>query len=207
MSAQVEPAKGGLRWVKSRSSSGSGGPTIVRKVVASNNTNALGRGSPAKMGADGCILACAAGDNIDVVVVAIERYRSSDGYMRPGQYLPASTTYTGTTSDLNPFASVALCIPVKDQIFEADIPTAAATQTAAQSLIGNCCDIIVNSVDTTTGVSGCTAEAVANFAASTAGLILREIPPYGASGYINDPTKTYWKGYFEVYEQGDGTTM
>ena len=24
---------------------------------------------------------------------------------------------------------------------------------------------------------------------------------------INDPTKTYWKGIFEVYEQGDGTTM
>jgi len=207
MSTQFEPKKGGLRWVKSRSSSGVGGMPIVRKVVASGQTNAIGKGSPCKAGSDGTIVACAAGDPIDYVALSVERYRGSDGFMRPGAFLPASTTYTGTTSQQNPFASVVVCIPVKDQIFETDVPTAAATQTAATSLIGNCIDIVVNSVNTTTGQSGCTADAVASFAAATAQLILREIPQYGASGAINDVTKTYWKGYFEVYEQGDGTTM
>jgi hypothetical protein len=205
--AQFEPRKGGLRWFKSRSSSGVGGMPIVRKVVASNNTNAIGAGSPCKAGTDGCIVASAAGEVIDYVAVSVERYRGSDGFMRPGAFLPAATTYTGTTSQQNPFASVVVCIPVKDQIFELDVPTAAATQTAATDLIGNCVDVVVNSVSSISGQSGATAGTVASFVASTAQLILREIPQYGASGAINDVTKTYWKGLFEVYEQGDGTTM
>lgn len=201
--SQIEPAKGGLRWVRSLVSPGLGTPPIEERVVATNNTNGIFRGDALREGTDGCLLQAAAGETISHVMVSCKRYRGSDGYMRTGAFLPATTTYTGTASRANPLASVVLVIPVKDQLFETDIPTAAATQTAATALIGQCVDIVVNAGDTVTGVSGVTADTVANFQATTvsAQLRLTDIPEYGLSGRINDVTQAYWKGYFQVYEQ------
>jgi hypothetical protein len=201
--AQIEPAKGGLRWVRSLVSPGLGTPPIEERVVASNNAAGLFRGDLLKEGTDGCLLPAAAGDAASHVMVSCKRYRGSDGYMRTGQFLPASTTYTGTVSRANPLASVVLAIPVKDQLFEVDVPTAAATQSAATALIGQCVDIVANAGDTVTGVSGFTTDTVANFQATTASAQLRltDIPEYGLSGRINDVTQAYWKGYFQVYEQ------
>lgn len=201
--AQLEPAKGGLRWVKSRTNPGLGTPPVVERVVATNNTTGLFSGDLLKTGTDGCLLPAAAGDSASHVMVAAVRYRGSDGYMRSGNFVPASTTYTGTASLANPLATVVLVIPVKDQIFETDIPTAAATQTAATALIGQTVDIVANAGSTTTGVSGYTADTVANFQTTTTSAQLRllEVPEYGMSGSINDVTKTYWKGWFDVLEQ------
>ena len=201
--SQIEPAKGGLRWVRSLVSPGLGTPPIEERVVATNNTAGLFRGDLLKEGTDGCLLQAAATESASHVMVSCKRYRGSDGLMRTGAFLPATTTYTGTASRANPLASVVLAIPVKDQLFECDIPTAAATQTAATALIGQCVDIVVNAGDTVTGVSGVTADTVANFQSTTtsAQLRLTDIPEYGMTGRINDVTQTYWKGNFQVYEQ------
>lgn len=201
--AQIEPAKGGLRWVRSLNNPGLGTPPIEERVVATNNTNGLFCGDALKEGTDGCLLQAAAGEAFSHVMVSCKRYRGSDGYMRTGAFVPATTTYTGTASRANPLATVVLAIPVNGQVFEADIPTAAATQTAATALIGQCVDIVVNAGDTVTGVSGVTADTVANFQSTTtsAQLRLTDIPEYGMTGAINDVTKTYWKGNFTVYEQ------
>lgn len=204
--AQIEPAKGGLRWVRSLVSPGLGTPPIEERVVASNNAAGLFRGDLLKEGNDGCLLPAAAGNAASHVMVSCKQYRGSDGYMRTGQFLPASTTYTGTASRANPLASVVLVIPVKDQLFEVDVPSAAADQSAATALIGQCVDIVANAGDTVTGVSGFTTDTVANFvtiteSAGTAQLRLTDIPEYGLSGRINDVTQAYWKGYFQVYEQ------
>lgn len=200
--AQVEPAKGGLRWVRSRTNSGLGTPPVEERVVASNPSTGLFAGDLLKTGTDGCLLPAAAGDAASHVMVSAVRYKGSDGYMRTGAFVPANTTYTGTVSRDNPFATVVLAIPVKDQVFETDIPTAAATQTAATALIGQCVDIVANAGSTVTGISGFTADTVANFQATTvsAQLLLLQIPQYGLSGFINDVTKTYWKGHFVVNE-------
>lgn len=201
--SQIEPAKGGLRWVRSLVSPGLGTPPIEERVVATANAAGYFRGDLLKEGTDGCLLVCAAGEAASHVMVSCKRYRASDGLMRSGQFLPVSTAYTGTASRANPLASLILVIPVKDQLFEVDVTTACATQTAATALIGQCVDIVATAGDTITGVSGFTTDTVANFQATTtsAQLRLTDIPEYGMSGRINDVTQAYWKGYFQVYEQ------
>jgi len=199
--AQFEPAQGGLRWVKSLTS-GSSNPPVEERVVASAYGTGLFRGDPLRMATDGTLVAAAATESISHVMVAAVRYYGSDGVIRSGQFLPASTTYTGTYSRANPLASVILVIPVTNQLFEVDVTTANATQTAGTALIGQCVDVVATAGSTTTGVSGYTTDTVANFAATTvsAQLKLIQIPEYGMSGMINDVTKTYWKRIFEVYE-------
>lgn len=199
--AQIEPAKGGLRWVRSLLSPGLNTPPVEERVVATANATALFAGDGLKAGTDGCLLVAAANEAISHVMVAAVRYMGSDGYMRSGAFLPASTAYTGDASAANPLASVVLAIPVNGQLFEVDVPTAAATRTAATALIGECVDIVANAGSTVTGESAWTTDAVANFAAATAQLQLKEIPKYDQFGRVNDVTKPYWKGYFLVYEQ------
>ncbi|MGA0879381.1 MAG: hypothetical protein ACO3SP_09715 [Ilumatobacteraceae bacterium] len=195
----IQPQRGGLRWVKSNTNQDS--PPIVRLVVASAYATGLFAGDPLKQIADGTCEAAAAGDAISHVLVSVERYIDSEGAVRSGAFLPASTTYTGTVSLMNPNASVVLAIPVANQIFEVDIPDAAASQTAAQAYVYSCIDVVANAGSTSNGQSGYTTGLVATFAASSAQLKLVEIPNYGRDGALNSPTSTYWKGWFEVYEQ------
>ncbi len=201
--AQIEPAKGGLRWVRSILSPGLNTPPTQERVVATNNATALFAGDGLKEGTDGCLLVAAAGEAISHVMVAAVRYKGSDGYIRSGAFLPATTTYTGTASKGNPLASIVLAIPVNGQVFEVDVPTANATATAGEALIGQCVDIVANAGSTVTGESAWTTDTVANFAATgnSAQLRLIGIPQYDQFGRINDVTKTYWKGHFLVYEQ------
>jgi hypothetical protein len=176
--SQIEPAKGGLRWVGNRANPALGTPPVEERVVLTNNSNGIFAGDPVKEGTDGCMLQAAAGDAFSHVMVSVKRYRGSDGILRPGAFLPAATTYTGTASKANPLATVILVIPVDGQVFETDVPTAAATQTAAEALIGQCVDVVVNAGSTITGQSGVTADTVANFQNTTvsAQLRLRAVP-------------------------------
>ena len=202
----IEPRRGGAKWVKSLTGGTVGTPPIIRKVVASNNTLAVFTGDWVQIQTDGTVYPCTTGGGayatLSGVVVGIERYLGPDSIMRRGTYLPAATTYTGTVSLSNPLASVIYMIPWENQIFELDIPTAAATYTAATALIGQCADIVATAGSTVTGQSGHTSVAVGSFEATTVSgqMLLKAIPQYGLNGLKNDPTTTYWKGHFVAYE-------
>jgi len=202
----IQPQRGGARWVKALGVNGPGTPPIVPKLVASNNTLALFAGDWLEELADGTVYPCTTGGGahpkLSYVMVSADRYLGSDGLLRKGQFVPAATVYTGVVSLSNPLSTVVLCIPVENQIFEVDIPTAAATWTAATALIGKCADIIATAGSTVNGLSGHTSVAVANFEATTVSgqMLLREVPEYGMDGRANDPTTTYWKGWFQAYE-------
>lgn len=201
--AQIEPQRGGLRWVKSLANPALQTPPIVPKVALSNNTLAMFKGDLLKAETGGTVYPAAAGDASAFVLDSVVNYLGADSLTRTGAYLPAATTYTGTVSSVNPFASVLLCIPVHDQVFELDVPTACATQTAATALIGQAVDIVATAGSTSTGQSGFTTDTVANFQATTSSAQLRlvEIPRYCMNGAANDPTVAYWKGWFVVQEE------
>jgi hypothetical protein len=199
--ASIQPAQGGLRWVKSEKGTANTPPTKEICVASAYGTGIF-RGDLLKKIADGTAQVCAAGDSASYVCIGVKQYKDAGG-IRSGSYLPASTTYTGTISTKNPQCSVLLVIPVEDQIFEADITSGAATQTAATALIGQCVDIVATAGSTVTGQSGFTADTVANFQATTqtAQLELVEIPSFGLSdNKQNDVTAANWKGWFKVYE-------
>jgi hypothetical protein len=195
-----QPKRGGLRWVKSNVG-GQGSPPVELKTVVTAYAVNIFQGDLLKTVADGTVEVCAAGDAGSHVALAVVEYKDAEGTMRPGVFLPASTAYTGGVGLQNPLASKVLCIPVNGQVFEVDIPDAAASAAAATGYIGNAIDIVATAGSTDTGKSGFTTANVSGFAASTAQLKLIDIPKYGSNGMLNDPTTTYWKGYFEVYEQ------
>lgn len=144
---------GGFRWVRSRL----GGNTapIEEMPVASNNSTAIFSGDIVKRVSDGTVIVAAAGDlTLAYVVVGCARYKRSDGAIVAGNYLPASTTYTGAPSVANPQASILTCIPLQYQILECDANTAVASETAAQDLVGNNCDFVATAGNTSTGRSG-----------------------------------------------------
>lgn len=146
-------AVGGFRWVRSRL----GGNTapIEEMPVASNNSTAIFTGDIVKRVSDGTVIIAAAGDlTLAYVVVGVVRYKRSDGAIVAGNYLPASTTYTGAPAVSNPQASILSLIPTQYQIFECDANTAAASITAAQDIVGNNCDFVATAGNTSSGRSG-----------------------------------------------------
>ena len=200
--ASIQPRRGGLRWRSSRNG-GLGTPPIIRRPVASAYGTALYTGDVVKVVSDGTVAVCGATDHPFAVVVGVERYLGADSLVRSGSYLPASTTYTGTTSTDNPLASVLLLIPLLDQLFEADMDTAVATYTAAQDLVGNCFNVIATAAGSAVnGQSGYTMNE-GSAATSNCQFILKEVPTYGlGQNTMNDPTVAYWKGVFEVNMAG-----
>jgi hypothetical protein len=199
--ASIQPAQGGFRWVKSQKGTSNTPPT-VEICVASAYATAIYRGDFLKKIANGTAEVCAANESISYLCIGVKQYKDAGG-VRMGSYLPAGTTYTGTISTKNPQCSVLLCIPVEDQIFEGDVLTGAATQTAATALIGQCVDIVANAGSTVTGQSGMTTLGVASFETTTTSgqLELMEIPSFGLSdNKQNDVTAAYWKGWFKCYE-------
>lgn len=144
---------GGFRWVRSRL----GGNTmpVEEMPVASNNSTAIFTGDIVKRVSDGTVIVAAAGDaTIAYVVVSCTRYKRSDGAIVAGNYLPASTTYTGAPSVSNPQASILELVPLQYQIFECDANTSAATETAAQDLVGNNANFVATAGNTSSGRSG-----------------------------------------------------
>jgi len=205
--AQIQPARGGLQWVKSLSNPGLGTPPIVEKLVMTTNTYKLMKGDLLSATVDGAVYPTVAGATSAFVMDSAANYLGSDGLPRKGQYVPASTTYTGTASLSNPLATKVLAIPVQGQVFAAIIPTAAATLTAATALIGQCADIFGHpdgkTGDTTSGYSTEVVDTTSTGWQSTttsAQLLLVEIPKYGLNGTPNDPTAANWLGYFVVNE-------
>ena len=202
--AQVIPQKGGLRFVGFIGTGGLGTPPIIALPVATGQTLALFNGDALYHVSDGTVYPQTAGDAnaISHVMVGAKNYLGNDSLPRRGAYLPAATAYTGTVSLDNPLASVVLCIPTDNVLFEVDVPTAAATKTAAQALVGQTVNIVATAGSTVNGESGHTTDTVANFKSpgdSTHGqLLLIAVPQYDLQGRVNDPTQTYWKGIFRV---------
>ena len=204
--AQQQPYRLGARWVGTIGQApGTGVPPIVEMVVASNNTAGLFRGDFLELLTGGTVYPSTVGGgtnpHLSYVMDSVKQYLGSDGVVRKGTFLPAKTTYTGVTAVTNPLASIVLCIPVTNQLFALAVPTAEADATAATGKIGKCIDIGVGSGGSTvTGLSSMTAGTTFEGSGGSAQLRLERIPTYGLNGAMNDPTKTYWEGWFSAYE-------
>lgn len=204
--------KNGARWVGPLNSPGLNTPPIDEILVASGNTLGLFSGDFIQLLTDGTVYPCTRGGGTYAtpthVVVSVANYLGSDGVPRKGNFLPAATTYTGTMSKDNPFASIILAIPVLDQLFAIVVPTAESTRTTATAKIGKCIDILATAGSTITGESGHTAYTGSDgtygwqTTGGTGQLRLRDIPQVGLAGMQNDPTQANWTGHFTVYEIG-----
>jgi hypothetical protein len=204
--------RSGARWVGSLNSPGLNTPPIVEIPVATANTLAIFSGDFIQQLTDGSVYPCTRGGGTYAtpthVVVSVSNYLGADVTPRKGNYLPASTAYTGTMSKDNPNCSLLLCIPVLDQLFALVIPTAESTRTTATAKIGKCIDILATAGSTVTGESGHTAYTGSDgtygwqTTTVTGQLRLRDIPQVGLAGLQNDPTQANWEGHFTVYEIG-----
>jgi hypothetical protein len=198
--AQVQPRRGGFRWVRSRYSTGASSPPTVPKVVASAYAARIGTGDVLSVQTDGTVYLCIGNEGTEGAPACVcdgaIQYLSADGVPRRGSYLPV-TTYTGTYTVANPVASIVQVIPVTGQLFEAEMDTAVADWTAATALIGQAFDFQRDAeANTTTGQS--LAYVVYATASTSAGqVILREVPVCGQDGTANDVTQAGWKGIFE----------
>lgn len=199
----------GAHWVGSKGQSGIGVQPLVEKVVASNNTLAIFPGDFLDEQATGCVYPATVGGGafpaLAYVCVGIVRYKGSDSLMRAGKYLPAATVYTGEADQANPQASVLLCTPVTDQLFEVVVPTAVPTQAEIGDLLNKCIDIGPSAGSTVSGMSGhitaaSTAGSTDAWGATTASAQLRliKIPEVGRG--LNDPLLANWTGVFQAYE-------
>jgi len=209
-SANAQPKRLGAHWVRSMTGPSLGTPPTVELPVATANTLGLFAGDCLQILTGGTVYPTTVGGGsypyISYVLLSMTRYYGSDGVIRRGPFLPAATAYTGTTSLANPLASIALCIPVANQIFALTVPTAEATLTAAQAKVGKCIDINPGAGTTVTGQSGhliyTGTDATYGWQATTVSgqLRLEEIPRVGLDGLLNDPTIANWTGYFSVVE-------
>lgn len=184
---------GGLRWAKSRDG---GKQPVERGVVASAYATGIFRGDPVKRVNDGTLAVAAAGDAVLGVCTGVMQYKASDGTIRGGNFLPASTTYSGTGHLGNPQASIIFYTPVQRQVFEADVNAAVASLAAAQTLVGNNFDVAAGAGGSTTSGRSTYVIDHATAATTTAQFRLMEI----VQDALNDVTAVNWKGLFEVVE-------
>lgn len=209
-SANIQPYRLGARWVRSLTGPALNTPPTVEIPVASNNTLGLFKGDCLQFVTGGTVYPSTVGGGsypyICYILDSITRYYGADGVIRRGTFLPAATTYTGVTALTNPLASIALCIPVANQVFALTVPTAEATATAAQNKVGKCIDINPGAGSTVTGLSGhliyTGTDGTYGWQNTTVSgqLRLEEIPRIGLNGLANDPTIANWTGYFSVVE-------
>lgn len=197
-------AIGGFRFHKMRN--GANRPHVEELPVASAYATGIFRGDPVKRASDGTIQAAAAGDtNVLGVADGVVRYKASDGTIKSGNFLPASTTYSGAPHTSNPEASIVRVILARDVIFEADANTAAASFTAAQSLIDNNADVAAGAGGSTT--TGRSTYVLDNSSTGTATAQCRIVGI--ATDPLNDVTSTNWKALIEFNESTEvqfGTT-
>lgn len=190
--ASIQPARHGLFWHHSLSNRGLNTPPVVRKVVASAYATALCVGDVVLAVNDGTVAICSAGLRPGWVVAAVERYKSpSDSLVRSGPYCPcaASLTYTGSASLDNPTATVLVCIPCRDQVFEATADTTGTSWATAQTYVGEYADLVATaSGDTITGISGYDID-ISTHSASDGQFAIVDVPVYGlGQNSMNDPT-------------------
>jgi len=206
----TQPYRTGARWVRPLTGPNLGTPPTIEIPVATANTLGLFAGDCLQILTGGTVYPSTVGGGsypyISHVLLSMTRYYGSDGVIRRGPFLPAATAYTGVTSVSNPLASVALCIPVANQVFALTVPTAEATWTAAQAKVGKCIDINPAAGSTKTGQSGhliyTGTDGTYGWQTTTNSgqLRLEEIPRYGLNGTLNNPTIANWTGYFSVVE-------
>jgi hypothetical protein len=186
-----------------------GTPPTLEIPVASNNTLGLFCGDLLQILTGGTVYPATRGGGSYPTpshVMIGARYLGSDGVKRKGPFLPAATTYTGTVALTNPLASVALVIPTLNQIFAFTVPTAETTATAAQAKVGKCIDVNPAAGQLVSGQSGhliyTGSDGTYGWQNTTVSgqLRLEEIPRYGMTGLLNDPTIANWTGYFSVVE-------
>ena len=186
---------GGARFAKRRAGMNLEGREEC--AVASAYGTAIFFGDLVKRVSDGTIAAAAAGDAVYGIAVGAVRYKNSSGQVVAGNYLPASTTFSGAPSITNPQASIVAVIPLgKEDVIEMDVDTAAASITAAQDLVGNNFDIVATAGSTSTGRSGYVVNNASGMGTGTAQLRLLEVVP----SVDNDVTAVNWKGRFLVNE-------
>lgn len=179
---------GGFRWIKNRQ--GANVEPIEERVAASGLAGGIFHGDCVKLVSDGTIAPCSAGDAVYGVAKAAIRYKNSSGQIVAGNFLPASTTYTGAPSISNPQASVLSITLCQGQVFEADVDTAQASITAAQDLMFNNADMAAGAGgNTTTGRSTQVINGAAGTGTGTAQWRLLEVVP----DPLNDVTAANWK--------------
>jgi hypothetical protein len=192
--ASIQPVSHGLVWVRSKSNPGLLTPPIVRKFVADTYATAIFTGSVVKLVNDGSVAICAASEAPGWVVAYVERYYGSDGLMRSGPYLPASTNYPGSASIDNPQCSVLGLIPCRDQVFEGNADTTGTSWATASAWIGELVDITTESGSTTTGRSTVDVDISSHGTGSGGQFMIEEIPQYGiGQSKMNDPSGTNWR--------------
>lgn len=179
---------GGFRWIKSRFGVAGCAPVEERPVATANGT-AIFKGDIVKLVSDGTVIAAAAGDTVSHVVVGVVRYKNSSGVITTGNFLPASTAFTGAPAVSNPQASVLSVIPLQGQILEADCDTAMASITAAQDLMSNNGDLVATAGNTTTGRSGFVMNTASGTGTGTATFRFLEV----VLDPSNDVTAANWK--------------
>jgi hypothetical protein len=190
--ASIEPARGGLRWVRNKGG-GSDEPSTVELYVASNNTLAIFRGDLLRMQAAGDVYPAAAGETSMYVCVGCSNYALADGTTRCGSFLPAATTYTGDAALSNPLASKILAIPVANAVFEIDANASGTNAATAQSLVGNFVDIVATAGSTFNGLSGHVA-GISTAGTSDGQLRIEGVSRYGKdNASMNDVTAANWK--------------
>jgi hypothetical protein len=191
---------GGAKFVKRRQ-----GPNLEGREelpVASAYGTAIFFGDFVKPVSDGTMAAAAAGDAIYGICVGVTRYKTAAGVVQGGNYLPASTTFTGTATLSNPQASIIQVIPLfSGDVVEMCVDTGAATIAAAESLRFNNFDIVATAGSTTTGRSGYVVNGASGFGTSTAQLRLINI----VADPLNDVTSANWRAQFVVNETTEPT--
>lgn len=189
---------GGFRWRKNKD--GARSEPRERGVVISNQTGGIFYGDVVKRVSDGTFIAAAAGDTtLYGICVGVERYKNSSSVITAGNYLPASTTYTGAPVLSNPQASVIYIVPLRGNVFEVDVDTAASTLTAAQDFVGNNADFAAGAGgSTTTGRSTHVLDG-SGPGTGTAQFQILEI----VQDPLNDVTAVRWKALVQGNEVSD----
>lgn len=192
--ASIQPAKGGLRWVRSEQNSCLCPPNLIG-VVASAYGTAIFKGDPVTRQSDGTWAATGATGNVDGVCDGVESYyESASGAVRLGTFLPASVTYTGGSSLTNRLASKIRIIPIRGQLFEMDVSAGLADAATAQNAVGLNASMTATAGDSSNGQSGYVLNASTLATTNTLNIRVVEIPRYGAGNVsMNDVTAANWK--------------
>jgi len=185
---------GGFRFVKMRN--GSKLPVVEVYPVADDYNTGIFRGDPVKLLNDGTIAVAAAGDT-DILGIADGAAQYNDGsVVRPGNYLPASTSHSGLGA---PDCSMVRVILARDAVFEVDADDGSTITTVAGAFnaVGENADHASGTGSTSTGRSGY----VLDISTKTNGAAQWRIVGVSTAP-DNDPTSTRAKYLVEVNESG-----
>ena len=181
-------AEGGFRF--KRMKVGMKTPDPIQGWVTTNNSTGIFWGDAVKRTSAGDWVVAAAGDAIGGICLGAERYLGTDGVMRKGgNFLPASTTYTGGL--LADQSSVIRIIPAFGALFEVDTLSNTLTTLAAyQAIVGE--NVNLNAAtagNTTTGRSGMVVDESGHVTTNTLTFRVEEI----SARFDADPTAANFK--------------